>query len=133
MFIVCICQSTYSLYCNSSSHPLDIFHILQPVDCANYVIPVTIDNVVHNVYVIKRPGVDEFMRRVGEVYEVSFFPFHFFYLIPFPYFSLFPSCISFPFIYSLSRTSIFLCPPSLLLCVVFCVVCVTRLWCTLHH
>ena len=42
----------------------------QPVDCANYVIPVTIDNVVHNVYVIKRPGVDEFMRRVGEVYEV---------------------------------------------------------------
>jgi hypothetical protein len=40
------------------------------VDCANYVIPVTIDNVVHNVFVIKRPGVDDFMRRVGEVYEV---------------------------------------------------------------
>jgi hypothetical protein len=41
------------------------------VDSANYVIPVTIDNVVHNVFVIKRPGVDEFMRRVGEVFEVS--------------------------------------------------------------
>ena len=41
------------------------------MDCANYVIPVTIDNVVHNVFVIKRPGVDDFMRRVGEVYEVS--------------------------------------------------------------
>jgi TFIIF-interacting CTD phosphatase-like protein len=44
---------------------------VQPVDCANYVIPVTIDNVVHNVFVIKRPGVDEFMRRLGEVFEVK--------------------------------------------------------------
>ena len=51
----------------SSSHSFT----LQPVDCANYVIPVTIDNVVHNVFVIKRPGVDDFMRRVGEVYEVG--------------------------------------------------------------
>jgi len=42
----------------------------QPVDCANYVIPVTIDNVVHNVFVIKRPGVDEFMRRLGEEFEI---------------------------------------------------------------
>ena len=42
----------------------------QPVDCANYIIPVTIEGVVHNVFVIKRPGVDEFMRRVGEHYEV---------------------------------------------------------------
>ena len=37
-------------------------------------IPVTIDNVVHNVFVIKRPGVDDFMRRVGEVYEVGSSP-----------------------------------------------------------
>ena len=54
----------------------------QPVDCANYVIPVTIDNVVHNVYVIKRPGVDEFMRRVGEVYEVIPFPSQPFFSLP---------------------------------------------------
>jgi hypothetical protein len=44
---------------------------VQPVDCANYVIPVTIDNVVHNVFVIKRPGVDEFMRRLGKEFEVE--------------------------------------------------------------
>ena len=28
----------------------------QPVPQANYVIPVTIDGIVHNVFVIKRPG-----------------------------------------------------------------------------
>lgn len=42
----------------------------QPVPHASYVIPVTIEGIVHNVFVIKRPGVDEFMRRVGEHYEV---------------------------------------------------------------
>lgn len=40
---------------------------------ADFVIPVQIDNQYHNVYVIKRPGVDEFMRRVGELYEVVVF------------------------------------------------------------
>ncbi|AMD22786.1 HHR017Wp [Eremothecium sinecaudum] len=40
---------------------------------ADFVIPVEIDNQVHNVYVIKRPGVDEFLKRVGELYEVVVF------------------------------------------------------------
>lgn len=40
---------------------------------ADFVIPVDIDNQIHNVYVIKRPGVDEFMKRVGELYEVVVF------------------------------------------------------------
>ncbi|KAH3664334.1 hypothetical protein WICMUC_005719 [Wickerhamomyces mucosus] len=40
---------------------------------ADFVIPVDIDNQIHNVYVIKRPGVDEFMKRVGEIYEVVVF------------------------------------------------------------
>ncbi|CAN3373406.1 hypothetical protein DIURU_000335 [Diutina rugosa] len=40
---------------------------------ADFVIPVEIDNQVHHVYVIKRPGVDEFLRRVGELYEVVVF------------------------------------------------------------
>lgn len=29
-----------------------------------------IEGVVHNVYVIKRPGCDEFMRKLAEHYEV---------------------------------------------------------------
>ncbi|VVT50364.1 uncharacterized protein SAPINGB_P002726 [Magnusiomyces paraingens] len=40
---------------------------------ADFVIPVEIDLQYHNVYVIKRPGVDEFMRRVGQLYEIVVF------------------------------------------------------------
>jgi RNA polymerase II subunit A small phosphatase-like protein len=45
----------------------------QAVPNPDYIIPVNIDNVIHNVYVLKRPGVDEFMRRMAEVYEVVIF------------------------------------------------------------
>lgn len=45
----------------------------QAVPNPDYIIPVTIDNIVHNVYVLKRPGVDDFMRRMGAVYEVVIF------------------------------------------------------------
>ena len=40
---------------------------------ADFVVPVEIDQLYHNVYVIKRPGVDEFMRRCGELFEVVVF------------------------------------------------------------
>ncbi|KAL8732992.1 MAG: hypothetical protein Q9166_002390 [cf. Caloplaca sp. 2 TL-2023] len=36
---------------------------------ADFTIPVEIEGQYHNVYVIKRPGVDQFMKRVGELYE----------------------------------------------------------------
>ncbi|EGV62287.1 RxLR effector protein psr2 [Yamadazyma tenuis] len=40
---------------------------------ADFVIPVEIDNQIHHVYVIKRPGVDEFLEKVGQWYEVVVF------------------------------------------------------------
>ncbi|KAI1400605.1 NIF-domain-containing protein [Hypoxylon fuscum] len=40
---------------------------------ADFTIPVEIEGNFHNVYVIKRPGVDQFMKRVGELYEVVVF------------------------------------------------------------
>ncbi|KAL5615445.1 hypothetical protein BROUX41_005490 [Berkeleyomyces rouxiae] len=40
---------------------------------ADFTIPVEIEGSYHNVYVIKRPGVDEFMKRMGELYEVVVF------------------------------------------------------------
>lgn len=40
---------------------------------ADFIVPVEIDGVTHSVYVIKRPGVDEFMRQMGELYEVVIF------------------------------------------------------------
>ncbi|KAK4624695.1 putative phosphatase PSR2 [Fulvia fulva] len=40
---------------------------------ADFTIPVEIEGQYHNVYVIKRPGVDTFLKRVGELYEVVVF------------------------------------------------------------
>ncbi|KPV73536.1 uncharacterized protein RHOBADRAFT_38100 [Rhodotorula graminis WP1] len=40
---------------------------------ADYVVPVEIENQFHNVYVIKRPGVDAFLKAMGEIYEVVVF------------------------------------------------------------
>ncbi|CAI4034931.1 hypothetical protein SMKI_12G0680 [Saccharomyces mikatae IFO 1815] len=40
---------------------------------ADFVLPVEIDDQVHNVYVIKRPGVEEFLERVGKLFEVVVF------------------------------------------------------------
>ena len=35
--------------------------------------PVEIDNVIHQVYVLKRPYVDEFLVKVGELFECVLF------------------------------------------------------------
>ncbi|KAF8070200.1 protein phosphatase [Lyophyllum atratum] len=40
---------------------------------ADYVVPVEIEYHLHNVYVIKRPGVDKFLKMMGEIYEVVVF------------------------------------------------------------
>ncbi|KAG6830803.1 hypothetical protein H0H92_014652 [Tricholoma furcatifolium] len=40
---------------------------------ADYVVPVEIEYHLHNVYVIKRPGVDLFLKKMGEIYEVVVF------------------------------------------------------------
>lgn len=45
----------------------------QLIHSPDFVVPVEIENQVHNVYVIKRPGVDAFMKRMGELYEVVVF------------------------------------------------------------
>jgi|SRR5690625_1525333 len=52
-------------------HATDILD--QILHQADFTIPVEIEGNYHNVYVIKRPGVDEFMKRVGELYEVVVF------------------------------------------------------------
>jgi RNA polymerase II subunit A small phosphatase-like protein len=45
----------------------------QPVENASFTISVTIEGMVHNVFVIKRPGVDEFLERMAETYELIVF------------------------------------------------------------
>lgn len=36
----------------------------KPVPNADFVVPVEVDGIVHRVFVCKRPGVDEFMKKV---------------------------------------------------------------------
>ncbi|ORX98809.1 NIF-domain-containing protein [Basidiobolus meristosporus CBS 931.73] len=43
------------------------------VENADIIVPVDIEGQLHNVYVLKRPGVDEFLKRVGEIFEVVVF------------------------------------------------------------
>ncbi|XP_036885010.1 carboxy-terminal domain RNA polymerase II polypeptide A small phosphatase 1 isoform X2 [Sturnira hondurensis] len=45
----------------------------KPVNNADFIIPVEIDGVVHQVYVLKRPYVDEFLQRMGELFECVLF------------------------------------------------------------
>ncbi|KAG1808680.1 HAD-like domain-containing protein [Suillus subaureus] len=42
----------------------------RPVPDPDFIVPVEIEHRWHNMYVQKRPGVDEFLRQMGEVYEV---------------------------------------------------------------
>ncbi|KAG5645188.1 hypothetical protein DXG03_006706 [Asterophora parasitica] len=45
----------------------------KPVAQADFVVPVEIEYHWHHFHVLKRPGVDEFLRKMGEIYEVVIF------------------------------------------------------------
>lgn len=45
----------------------------KPISNADFIVPVEIDNVIHQVYVLKRPFVDEFLCRMGELFECVLF------------------------------------------------------------
>ncbi|XP_002736972.2 CTD small phosphatase-like protein [Saccoglossus kowalevskii] len=45
----------------------------KPVSNADFVVPVEIDGTVHQVYVLKRPFVDEFLQKMGELFECVLF------------------------------------------------------------
>ncbi|XP_076448486.1 carboxy-terminal domain RNA polymerase II polypeptide A small phosphatase 1-like isoform X2 [Babylonia areolata] len=45
----------------------------KPISNADFIVPVEIDGNVHQVYVLKRPHVDEFLQRMGEMFECVLF------------------------------------------------------------
>jgi len=45
----------------------------KPVSGADWVVPVEVEGTVHRVFVCKRPGLDFFMQRVAELFEVVVF------------------------------------------------------------
>lgn len=46
---------------------------LQPISNADFIVPVEIDGTIHQVYVLKRPYVDEYLQKMGELYECVLF------------------------------------------------------------
>ncbi|XP_076848835.1 CTD (carboxy-terminal domain, RNA polymerase II, polypeptide A) small phosphatase-like b isoform X2 [Brachyhypopomus gauderio] len=45
----------------------------KPISNADFIVPVEIDGTVHQVYVLKRPHVDEFLQKMGEMFECVLF------------------------------------------------------------
>ncbi|XP_069054302.1 carboxy-terminal domain RNA polymerase II polypeptide A small phosphatase 2 [Lepisosteus oculatus] len=45
----------------------------KPISNADFVVPVEIEGTTHQVYVLKRPHVDEFLQRMGELFECILF------------------------------------------------------------
>jgi len=45
----------------------------KPINNADFIVPVEIDGTVHQVYILKRPHVDEFLQRMGELFECVLF------------------------------------------------------------
>ncbi|EHH20915.1 Carboxy-terminal domain RNA polymerase II polypeptide A small phosphatase 2 [Macaca mulatta] len=46
---------------------------LKPINNADFIVPIEIEGTTHQVYVLKRPYVDEFLRRMGELFECVLF------------------------------------------------------------
>ncbi|XP_048856387.1 carboxy-terminal domain RNA polymerase II polypeptide A small phosphatase 2 [Brienomyrus brachyistius] len=45
----------------------------KPVNNADFIVPVEIEGTTHQVYVLKRPHVDEFLQKMGEMFECVLF------------------------------------------------------------
>ncbi|CAK8674538.1 CTD small phosphatase-like protein [Clavelina lepadiformis] len=45
----------------------------KPISNADFIVPVEIDGTIHQVYVLKRPHVDAYLERMGEMYECVLF------------------------------------------------------------
>ncbi|XP_012885713.1 PREDICTED: CTD small phosphatase-like protein, partial [Dipodomys ordii] len=45
----------------------------KPISNADFIVPVEIDGSIHQVYVLKRPHVDEFLQRMGQLFECVLF------------------------------------------------------------
>jgi len=45
----------------------------KPIPNPDFIIPVEIEEQVHKVYVLKRPGVDQFLQQTGRLFEIVVF------------------------------------------------------------
>ncbi|XP_074001225.1 carboxy-terminal domain RNA polymerase II polypeptide A small phosphatase 1 isoform X4 [Numenius arquata] len=72
----CLCRDEGEPRASTTSAPLLVEEngaLPKPVNNADFIIPVEIDGIMHQVYVLKRPHVDEFLQRMGELFECVLF------------------------------------------------------------
>ncbi|XP_074767330.1 carboxy-terminal domain RNA polymerase II polypeptide A small phosphatase 1 isoform X5 [Athene noctua] len=72
----CLCRDEGEPCASTTSAPLLVEEngaLPKPVNNADFIIPVEIDGIMHQVYVLKRPHVDEFLQRMGELFECVLF------------------------------------------------------------
>ncbi|XP_072364158.1 CTD small phosphatase-like protein isoform X3 [Scyliorhinus torazame] len=67
-----------STTCNSNSNAQittveENGSIGKPINNADFIVPVEIDGTVHQVYVLKRPHVDLFLQKMGQLFECVLF------------------------------------------------------------
>ncbi|CAO3658438.1 hypothetical protein G6F70_007057 [Rhizopus microsporus] len=75
---ICLLQPVRKEYHGKKCLVLDLDETLvhssfKTVSRADFIVPIEIEGNKHNVFVLKRPGVDEFMKRMGELYEIVVF------------------------------------------------------------
>ncbi|CEG65572.1 Putative Phosphatase PSR1 [Rhizopus microsporus] len=75
---ICLLQPVRKEYHGKKCLVLDLDETLvhssfKTVSQADFIVPIEIEGHKHNVFVLKRPGVDEFMKRMGELYEIVVF------------------------------------------------------------
>ena len=63
----------YSVSSGTLFSSLILFPLFQPIPNADFIVPVEIDGIIHQVYVLKRPHVDEFLQKVGQMFECVLF------------------------------------------------------------
>ncbi|XP_062354169.1 carboxy-terminal domain RNA polymerase II polypeptide A small phosphatase 1 isoform X6 [Cinclus cinclus] len=72
----CLCRDEGEPCTGTTGAPLLVEEngaLPKPVNNADFIIPVEIDGIMHQVYVLKRPHVDEFLQRMGELFECVLF------------------------------------------------------------
>ena len=50
-----------------------VVEISKAIQQADFIVPVEIEYQWHHFHVLKRPGVDNFLKKMGEIYEIVIF------------------------------------------------------------
>lgn len=68
-----VISAVFDLKRKEKVDPSKYFFPFQPISNADFIVPVEIDGTIHQVYVLKRPYVDDFLQKMGELYECVLF------------------------------------------------------------